>query len=63
MYNISTLKLTIIKCKELFNNVLGSSLCVYMFQLKPFEGGHDAEVAHGENEFDTLGLEATVQTH
>jgi len=33
--------------RELFNNMLGSSLYVYMFQLQPFEGGHDADVAHG----------------
>jgi len=32
------------------------SLYVYMDQLQPFEGGHDAEVAHGENEFDTPAL-------
>jgi len=27
-----------------------------MFQLQPFEGGHDADVAHGENEFDLTVL-------
>jgi len=43
--------------RELFNNILGSSLYVYMFQLQPFEGGHDADLAHGENEFDTPDLE------
>jgi len=40
--------------RELFNNMLGSSLYVYMFQLQPFEGGRDADVAHGEHEFDAL---------
>jgi len=27
-----------------------------MFQLPPFEGGHDADVAHGENEFNAPAL-------
>jgi len=45
--------------RELFNNMPGSSLYLYMSQLQPFEGGHDADVAHGENEFDTPHL---VQT-
>jgi len=43
--------------RELFNNMLGSSFYVYMFQLQPFEGGRDADVAHGENESDTPGLD------
>jgi len=27
-----------------------------MFQLQPFEGGHDADVAHGEYELDSSDL-------
>jgi len=42
--------------RELFNNMLGGSLYVYMFQLQRFEGGHEADVAHGEHEFDTPGV-------
>jgi len=38
---------------------LGRSLYVYMFQWQPFKGSHDADVAHGENEFDTPALEVS----
>jgi len=43
--------------RELFNTMLGSSFYNYMSQLQPFEGGRDADVAHGENEFDTPALD------
>jgi len=35
----------------------GSSLYVYMFQWQPFEDSHEADVAHGENEFDTSDMD------
>jgi len=40
--------------RELFNDMLWSSLHVYMFQFEPFEGSRDA--AHGEHEFDAPDL-------
>jgi len=37
---------------ESFNNMFGISL--YSFRYTgPLRGGHDADVAHGEHEFDT----------
>jgi len=30
-----------------------------MFQLHPFEGGHDADVTHGGNEFDTPAVDGS----
>jgi len=38
--------------RESFSNKLGSGLYVYMFQFQLFEGGRDADVAHGEHEFE-----------
>ena len=56
------------KYRKLFNNMLRSSYIYYTLNLvtfilfysyiRPFEGNHYADVALGENEFDTPGLEA-----
>jgi len=51
MYNISTLKQTIIKRKESLSYT------------GPLRGSHDAEVAHGENEFDTPARQAQYNQH
>jgi len=58
MYNIPTPKKMIIKCKELFHNMFGSSLYIYVsVTTGPLRGSHDADDdAHSENEFDTPDL-------
>jgi len=42
--------------RELFNNMFRSSLYTASVTTGPLRGGHDADVAHGENEFDTPAL-------
>jgi len=48
--------------RELFNYMFGSSLYSFSYT-GPLRGSHDAEVAHGENEFDTPTLEDTPEDH
>jgi len=40
--------------RELYDNMFGVVYTV--FQLQPFEGSCDADVAHSENEFDSPAL-------
>jgi len=42
--------------RQLFNYIFRSSLSSSFSYAGPLRGGHDAEVAHGENEFDTPAL-------
>jgi len=39
--------------RQLFNNIFWSSNYTVLQLHRPFEGSHEADVAHGENEFDT----------
>ena len=39
--------------RELLNNMFGSSLWSVSVTTGPLRGGHDADVAHGENELET----------
>jgi len=55
MCNISTLKETIMQCKESYLTICLSSLYIYI-SVTPFDCGHDADVAHGKDELDTPGL-------
>jgi len=55
-YHISTLEWTITECKDGYWTICWGVVYT-VFQLQPFEGGHDADVALGEHEFDTPDLQ------